>query len=316
MTKVSTHATLRNGQKMPLLGLGTWRSAPGEVGEAVRQAIKAGYRHIDGASIYMNEREVGQAINQCISEGIVKREDLFITSKLWNTHHGCVREACEKTLKDLGVGYLDLYLVHWPVAFPAPADKSIELTGDNYCPFDAKTGQVLFDRSVSLQQMWQQMEQLVDADLVKNIGVSNYTISVLLDLLTYCRIKPAVNQFECHPYFVRPSLRQLCQQEGIVITAYSPLGSGKVGPLQDQLVAETLAKKYKKSAAQILIRWSLQVGNVVIPKSSSPKRIQENFNVFDFELSAEDVKSISTLDRGFRCCRTAEFWRGFDFTEA
>jgi diketogulonate reductase-like aldo/keto reductase len=303
---------LNNGKTMPALGLGTWKSVgAGEVETAIVEAVKAGYRLIDGAAIYMNEVEVGQGIRKSIDLKLVEREDLFVTSKLWNTHHLHVREACLQTLKDLQLEYLDLYLIHWPVAF---AFGGLRLTADNFVSFDKEGGNVQFEK-VSLQETWREMEKLVDEGLVKSIGVSNFTIPLVLDLLTYCRIKPVVNQFEVHPYFVRPSLRHLLAREQIVVTAYSPLGSGQVGPLQDAIVAD-IAKKHGKSPAQILIKWSIQHGHTVIPKSSNRKRISENANIFDFELTQDQMKSLDGLDKNFRVCTMASFLNGFEFTEA
>ncbi|XP_017764961.1 PREDICTED: aldose reductase-like [Eufriesea mexicana] len=289
-----------NGNEVPAFGLGTWKSKPGEVTEAVKFAIDAGYRHIDGAYVYGNEKEVGAAIKAKINEGIVKREDLFITSKLWNTYHKpeLVEPAIKRTLADLGLEYLDLYLIHWPVAFKE---------GDALMPKNADDTVALSD--VDYVDTWKAMETLVSKGLTKNIGVSNFNSQQLDRLLKNCTIKPVTNQIECHPYLNQRKLSEFCKRNNILITAYSPLGSPDrpwAKPddpklLDDKKLGE-LAKKYKKTPAQVLIRYQLDRGHIVIPKSVTKSRIDQNIDVFDFKLSPEDIEYIDTFDCNGRIC--------------
>ncbi|XP_054363360.1 1,5-anhydro-D-fructose reductase isoform X2 [Mirounga angustirostris] len=257
-------------QRIPAVGLGTWQAAPGEVTEAVKLAIDAGYRHFDCAYLYHNESEVGAGIQCKIKEGVVKREDLFIVSKLWCTSHkkSLVKAACTKSLKALKLDYLDLYLIHWPMGFKA-------------------------------------MEDLVVTGLVKAIGVSNFNHEQLERLLNKpnLRFKPMTNQIECHPYLTQKDLIRFCQARDVSVTAYRPLGGSSEGvDLLDDPVIQRVARKYNKSPAQILLRFQIQRNVIVIPKSVTPKRILENIQVFDFELSEQDMNDILGLDRNFRMC--------------
>ncbi|KAJ8680128.1 hypothetical protein QAD02_015915 [Eretmocerus hayati] len=290
-----------NGNEIPAFGLGTWKSKPGEVTQAVKDAIDIGYRHIDCAHVYANEAEVGAAIKAKIAEGKVKREDLFITSKVWNTYHkqDLVEVNLRKTLTDLGLEYLDLYLIHWPMAYK---DGS-----DNF-PKDAD-GKPLLDNSVDYLDTWKGMEGVLAKGLTKNIGVSNFNSQQIERLLANCKVKPVTNQIECHPYLIQKQLSEFCKQKNIVITAYSPLGSPDrpwAKPddpkLMDDEKLVKLSKKYNKSPAQVLIRYQLDRGHVVIPKSVTKSRILENSQVFDFKLSAEDIAYIDTFDCNGRIC--------------
>ncbi|MCD8484342.1 aldo/keto reductase [Candidatus Woesebacteria bacterium] len=293
--------TLNNGKTIPQLGLGTWKSETASVGEAVKIAVRAGYRHIDCAHIYGNEAEIGTALQELFTNGEVKREELFITSKLWNTDHhpDTVAQACRRTLENLQLEYLDLYLVHWGIAFAAGEEK--EPHGED--------GRVKTE-AVSLQETWRAMEQLVEEDLVKSIGVANYTAPLMVDLLNYATLKPAMNQIEIHPYNAQLALVEFCHDKNVAVTAYSPLGSfgeRSEKPLVDPVVVD-IATAHGVTPAQVLIRWSLQRGLVVIPKSTNPNRIAENFAVFAFTLTDEEMNRLNALDRGHRFVDPSEWW--------
>ncbi len=293
---------LNNGNSIPVLGLGTWKSEKNLVGDAIKFAItKAGYRHIDCASIYRNEPEIGEALKETFNS--VKREEIFITSKLWNTEHRPedVEKACKKTLVDLNIEYLDLYLMHWGVSFKK---------GDNLEPLN-KDGKALTD-NVPVQATWQAMEALVKKGLVRSIGVANFTVPMLIDLLSYAQIKPAINQVELHPYNSQEELINFCKYKEIAVTAYSPLGrqgADRGGPrLFDEPVIKVLAKKYKKTEAQVLLNWAVGRGTIAIPKSTTPDRITENIDVFYFELTDEEKNDINSLNKNYRFINPVSWW--------
>lgn len=279
---------------MPIFGLGTWKSKPGEVSQAVKDAIDIGYRHFDCAHIYGNEKEVGDGIQAKIVEGVIKREDIFVTSKLWNTFHrpDLVVNACKATVANLGINYVDLYLIHWPMGYKE--DGAV-------FPFDDK-GKVQYS-TVDYVDTWPEMEKCVELGLARSIGVSNFNSKQLLRVLEIAKIIPAMNQVECHPYLNQSKLMAFCKERDIGITAYSPLGSAdrpwaKPG---DPLLIEdpkikAIADKYGKTAAQVVLKYQVQRGNVTIPKSVNKARLLENFSIFDFELSAEDMSVIDGFD--------------------
>jgi len=296
----------KNKDSMPALGLGTWKSAPGEVYKAVKIAIKTGYRHIDCAPVYGNEKEVGKALSECIAEGIVTREELWITSKLWNNAHAeeAVIPALKQTLSDLRISYLDLFLIHWPVA----------LKKDIMFPQSGKDMISLHD--LPLTETWKGMEEAVDQGLARHIGVSNFGIHNLTKILNAARIRPEVNQVECHPYLQQEELFAFCRNNNVFLTAYSPLGSpdrpdgikAKDEPLllEDKIINE-IAKVRKASTAQILISWALQRGTSVIPKSVHAGRIAENLKADEIRLSESEMTQISKLDKDYRYV-SGSFW--------
>lgn len=300
--------TLSSGFKMPLVGFGVWRVEGKDMKDLVINAIKIGYRHFDCAADYKNETEVGEALAGAFQSGLVKREDLFITTKLWNSDHGHVFEACKDSLKKLQLDYLDLYLIHFPVATKHTGVGTTDSALD-------EDGVLEIDTTISLETTWRAMEDLVSKGLVRSIGISNYDIFLTRDCLAYSKVKPAVNQIETHPYFQRDSLVKFCLKHGVSITAHTPLGGaaantewfGSVSCLDDP-VLKGLAAKYKRTVAQIVLRWGIQRNTVVIPKTSNLKRLEENFQVFDFELTKEDMDQIKSLDRKHRTNTPGKFW--------
>ena len=259
------HTDLGDGNTMPRLGFGVFQVAPEETVEAVGHALRTGYRAVDTAMAYGNEREVGEAIGG--SE--VGREDVFVTTKLWNAHHGSrsAHRAFDQSLDRLGFDYLDLYLIHWP----AP-------------------GRGLY------VETWEALVEL-DSGRVRSIGVSNFEIEHLERIIDATGVVPAVNQVELHPRLQQAELRRFHAEHGIVTEAWSPIAKGRV--LDDPVITR-LASSYRKTPAQIVLRWHLQLGNVVIPKSARPERIDENFQIFDFTLDDEAMGNIEALDAGER----------------
>lgn len=292
--------TFYNGNTYPILGLGTWNSKHHQVIQAVKDAIDIGYRHFDCALLYENEKEIGAAIAAKISEGVIKREDIFITSKLWGTYFRPERvEVClRKSLENLGLQNLDLYLMHSPMAFQ---------DGDILAPTDLE-GRWIYD-DVDYINTWRAMENLVEKGLVKNIGISNFNSEQVERLLANCKIKPVTNQVECHPYLTQRKLSDLCKSKDITITAYCPFASPNKpnrDPSYPQVIEDSklkeIALKYQKTLAQIILRYQIQHGHLVIPKSVTKSRIQENFDIFDFKISPEDMSAIDNLDRNVRVC--------------
>ncbi|MGE7765044.1 aldo/keto reductase [Peribacillus sp. NPDC096540] len=261
--------TLHNGVKMPWFGLGVFKVEEGpELVNAVKVAIKHGYRSIDTAAIYENEEGVGQGIREGLKEAGISREDLFVTSKVWNADLGyeSTIAAYETSLKKLGLEYLDLYLIHWPV-------------------------------EGKYKEAWKALETLYKEGKVKAIGVSNFQIHHLKDVMKDAEVKPMVNQVECHPRLTQKEVQAFCKEQGIQLEAWSPLMQGE---LLDNEVLQEIATKYGKSVAQVILRWDLQNGIVTIPKSTKEHRIVENSSVFDFELTEEDMNRISELNQNHR----------------
>jgi len=290
----STVVKLNSGHNMPIFGLGTWKSKPNEVTNAVADAIDLGYRHIDGALCYQNEHEVGAALAAKFKDGTVKREDVFITSKLWNTMHskGKVIPGIKQTLKDLGLDYVDLYLIHWPMGYKEDAGTLFPKDGDKWLYSD-----------VDYVETWLEMEQVVKLGLAKSIGVSNFNKDQIERVIAAGSIVPANLQVECHAELPQKKLIEWCQSKGISVTAYSPLGSpdrpwAKEGEpvLMEHPKITAIAKTHGKTPAQVLIRFQIQRGVICIPKSVTKSRIESNMKVFDFELSKEEMATLEGMD--------------------
>ncbi|KAJ5128756.1 hypothetical protein N7448_002472 [Penicillium atrosanguineum] len=280
---------LNSGYDIPAVGLGTWLSKPHEVENAVETALRKGYRHIDAAACYQNENEVG---NGWKKSG-VPREEIFITSKIWNTHHhpDHVEEGLNKTLKDLQTDYLDLYLIHWPVAFAH--------TNDTLTPTDPTTKRFLI-ADVPISETWAALEKFVAMGKIRSIGISNFTIEETKKLLETAKIPPAVNQIEAHPYLLQPNLFKFLKDSNILPVAYSPLGNNifNLPRVVDDLSVVEIAKKLNKDPAQLLISWAVQRGFSVLPKSVTPSRIESNFQ--DFVIPDAEFDGLNKLDRNQR----------------
>lgn len=297
---------LADGGRFPSVGLGVWKLPKPEAAGVVREAIRVGYRHLDCACDYGNEPQVGEGIAAALQDGLCRRDELWVTSKLWNTYHEPkrVRAACERSLRDLRLEVLDLYLVHFPIALA-------------YVPFEVRyPPEWLYDPQAVAPSMkpicvpyadtWGAMEELQRAGLVKHIGVCNLNVSMLREVLATCSIRPVVHQIELHPYLAQVRQLRFCQQERIAVTAFSPLGAlsyqplGMATPEENVLgdpVVTAIAAAHGKTAAQVTLRWGVQRGCAVIPKTQQPARLAENLALFDFALSAAEMAAIDALDR-------------------
>uniref|UniRef100_A0AC11B4D0 Uncharacterized protein n=1 Tax=Ovis aries TaxID=9940 RepID=A0AC11B4D0_SHEEP len=304
--KYQKKVKLNDGHFIPVLGFGTFappevRVPKSEALEVTKFAIEVGFRHIDCAYLYQNEEQVGQAIRSKIADGTVKREDIFYTSKVWSTflRPELVRPALEKSLKDLQLEYVDLYIIHHPVAL---------VPGEAIFPTD-ENGKPIFD-SVDLCRTWEALEKCKDAGLTKSIGVSNFNHKQLEKILNKpgLKYKPVCNQVECHPYLNQSKLLEFCKSHDIVLVAYGALGAQRtlqwMNPnfpfLLEDPVLSAIAKKHKQTPALVALRYQIQRGVVVLAKSYNKKRIKENIQVFDFELTPEDMKAIDGLNSNIR----------------
>ncbi|MCU1437285.1 MAG: oxidoreductase [Naasia sp.] len=272
MSELPPSLPLNDGRSISQLGLGVYKVADAEVGAVIASALEAGYRHIDTAALYDNEDGVGRAVR----EAAVPREELFITTKLWNDDHGYDRalRAFDESMARLGLDYVDLYLIHWPVP-----------SRDLYV------------------ETWRALERIREEGRARSIGVSNFARRHVERLLTETGTTPAVNQVELHPWLAQDGLREFDAAHGIVTEAWSPLARGRV--LGNETL-ERIAAKHRRSPAQVVLRWHLDLGNVVIPKSVTPARIRENADIFDFDLDHDDLAAIAALDSGRRTGRDPE----------
>jgi alcohol dehydrogenase (NADP+) len=286
MNKSDHYLSFPNGQKMPKLGMGTYGMTKEEdTTNFVRAIVEFGYRHIDTASHYGNEKFVGEALKQVFAAGI-KREELFITTKLWNTDHDIAEDALKRSLDALQLDYVDLYLIHWPIA--TKIENGIDVLV-----------------KIPLHVTWRDMEKNVKKGLARSIGVCNFNFQLLNDLISYAEIMPAANQIELHPYFVQSNFVEWMKSVNIQPLAYSPLGSNYLLPDDTYNVLKSeeirkIAERYNKTVGQIILNWGMARGHAVIPKSSNPGRLKENIESLSFTLLPEDVDAITALDKNYR----------------
>jgi alcohol dehydrogenase (NADP+) len=303
-----------NGDKMPALGLGTWKSAKGEVYAAVRTAIKQGYKHFDCAYIYGNEAEIGDAFADAFTANEVKREELWVTSKLWNNSHRAeqVLPAIQRTLKDLKLDYLDLYLIHWPVVIVD--DKSFPASGEDLVSLS----------QTPLTETWKEMVELKNKGLTRHVGVSNFSINKLEAIISDSGIVPEVNQIESHLFMQQTALKNYMDSKGIFITAYCPLGSSDrpanriaddEPKLFDQQEVIAIAEELGCTAAQVMLAWAVERGTSVIPKSVNENRLKQNLEAADIDLSARQMARLAAIDIKYRYIK-GDFWclPGSDYT--
>lgn len=280
-----------NGDKIPALGLGTWQAEPEKVYDAVIHALKVGYRHLDCAYVYHNEEVIGRAIADAIKSGLVTRDELFVTSKLWNSEHDPkdVEPAIRSTLKDLGLDYVNLYLMHWPIASQRGEDMPSDPS--KFIPLD----------KMPIEKTWAAMEELKTKGLAKHIGVSNFSVSKLKDLFGKCKTRPEMNQIELHPYLQQTKLVDFCLGSGLLVTAYSPLGTAaSIKNLAADPAIVEIAKNHNCEPLQIVLAWNIERGVIVIPKSVHAERITENLKAADIDLTAAEMEKVAELDKGLR----------------
>ncbi|CAD7083074.1 unnamed protein product [Hermetia illucens] len=288
---------LNDGSEMPVLGLGTYLAKDDEVQKAVSHAIDVGYRHIDTALYYRNEADIGEVIREKIKQGVVKREDLFIVTKLWNSYHDPerVEYACRKSLENLGLDYIDLYLMHHPVGYIYVDDNNLRPTYSD---------EKLMLNDVDYLDTYKAMEKLVKKGLTKSIGVSNFNKEQLERIIQFCKIRPVTNQVECNPGINQKKLIKYCRDHGITVTAYAPLGrpiaKEKIPTFLFDDIILSIANKHKKTPAQVILRYLIDINTIPIPKSTNPERIEENIKLFDFKLNNDEIELIDSLNTGNR----------------
>lgn len=282
-----------SGSEMPIIGLGTARAPRESLGLAVRYAIKCGYRHFDCAWLFGNEDIIGNAIKEAMThDASLKREDFFISSKVWYSYNTLdkMRRCLDDTLRELKVDYLDLYVLQWPISFKDVAGVEPD---HPYTPSETE---------IDFIEMYKNMEVFLKEGKIKNIGVSNFSIEQLKDVLNYCDTKPVTNQIELHPYLQNDEMSEFCKKNDILVSCYGPIGAGEQSNFPDKPALlensclVSIGKKYNKTSAQVCLRWAIQKGYVVLPKSVHNERILENIQVFDFELSPDDMRSIHNIN--------------------
>ncbi|XP_073839633.1 1,5-anhydro-D-fructose reductase isoform X2 [Musca autumnalis] len=290
---------LNNGYEMPVLGLGTYELKKTKCENVLREALNMGYRHIDTAYLYRNESIIGRILKQEIDQKSVKREDIFLVTKLWNIYHEPhqVKYACRKQMDALNVDYIDLYLMHSPIGYKYVDDEALMPHED----------EKLQTNDIDYVETYKAMEDLVKLGWVRSLGVSNFNITQMQRILDNCCIKPVTNQVECHPALNQLKLREFCTKHNILITAYSPLARPKpTKPLPkfyESVELQQIAEKYKKSIAQVVLRYLIDIGTVPIPKSARPERLMENINIFDFQLNKEEIELINGFNANLRLWR-------------
>ena len=289
---------LNNGIDIPLIGLGTSRI--NNIVDVIYGSIKDGLRLIDTAVYYKNEAEVGEGLKKVLDEGIVKREELFIIGKLWIDDRNNPEKGIRETLKKLQLDYLDLYLDHWP--------SGINLSDPEN-----------FKDQISIYDVWPKLEELVEKGLTRSIGCSNYNVQSLLNLLSFCKIKPAANEVEFHPYFYQKNLKDFCDKENITLIAYYPLAKGNGAKIyikehqgefdifEDNCVKQ-LSEKYNKTKGQIILNWEVSQGIVTIPGTSNPKRMEENMDIFDFKMDEDEINNLGSYGKKMKFCGCRRFF--------
>jgi D-xylose reductase len=316
MSNPLEHFTTSDGGLFPSVGLGTWKIPDAVLPDLIPAAIDLGYRHFDCACDYGNEKAVGEGLKRSLSAGACTRDDLWITSKLWNTYHhpDHVRAACERNLADLGLDELDLYLIHFPVTLAYVPFEERYPPGWFFDP-EAESPAMKPVR-VPIADTWGAMEGLVEAGLVKRIGVCNFGTALIRDLQSYARIQPSVLQVEMHPYLTQEKLLRFCQEENIAVTAFSPFGASSYVPLNmagenesvlDDPEVIAIAGDLGKTPGQIVLRWAIQRGTVTIPKTQTVAHLRDNIELFDFDLGDTELTRIDRLDRNRRFNDPAEF---------
>ena len=292
--------------EMPAIGLGTWKMEDGSATAAVKSALEVGYRHIDCAPIYLNESDIGRAFDEVFGSGSVNRNDVWVTSKLWCNRHrpDLVKSALEQSLSDLKIDYLDLFMIHWPIVFRHDCHRP--QSGADFIGLD----------EIPLTETWKALEDCVDSGLCKNIGVCNFSVKKLKTIVADCRIKPAANQVECHPFFPQTELLEYCKSQGIQFVAYSPLGSGdrpeRMRSDEDPNLFETpavwkIANHRGLTAGQVILAWAVNRGAVAIPKSANPIRQAENLTAGSIQLSTEEMSAIDEIAITYRYVH-GRFW--------